>query len=226
MKAMILAAGRGERLRPLTDRLPKALVELGGKPLIAWHIEKLARAGIRDIVVNVSHLGAMIESRLGGGESWGVSIAYSREAIALETAGGIAMARALLGGAPFFLVNADVFCDADFSAFAARALDGRLAHLLLVPNPGFRPGGDFSFSGGMVGNEASPRYTYAGIALVAPQLLDGVPAGAKLPLGPILQQAAARQQVSGELHHGLWSDVGTAERLAVLEAAISKDRKR
>lgn len=220
MKAMILAAGRGERLQPLTGRLPKPLIDAGGKPLVAWHLERLARAGIREVVINVSHLAPLIQARLGDGAEWGVSIAYSREPAPLETAGGIAAARALLGKQPFLLVNADVYCDMEFTPLAARTLGDRLAHLMLVPNPPFRPEGDFSLDGESVGIASAPRYTYAGIALIAPRLVDDVAAGEKAPLGPILREAAARGAISGELHAGLWSDVGTAERLAVLQLAL------
>lgn len=220
MKAMILAAGRGERLRPLTDTVPKPLVCAGGKPLVAWHLERLAAAGIREVVINVSHLAETIEARLGDGRAWGVSIAWSREPQALETAGGIACARALLGEAPFLLVNADVWCDADLGALARAPLGTDAAHLVLVPNPDFRPQGDFSLADGRVGNAATPRYTYAGLALVAPRLVDGVAAGTRAPLAPILRTAAARGDLSGRLHPGAWSDVGTAERLAALDARL------
>lgn len=224
MKAMILAAGRGERLRPLTERVPKPLLEAGGKPLIVWHLERLARAGVREIVTNVSHLGESIEQRLGDGSAYGVSIAYSREREPLETAGGIAHARALLGDAPFLLVNGDVFCDFDPARLAARRLDGCLAHLLLVPNPPFRALGDFSLLAGSVGDAPQPRYTYAGLALLAPALVAGVAPLEKAPLAPLLHAAAARGQVSGELYEGLWRDVGTAERLAELEALLHTRR--
>ncbi|MGE0875062.1 MAG: N-acetylmuramate alpha-1-phosphate uridylyltransferase MurU [Burkholderiales bacterium] len=225
MKAMILAAGRGERLRPLTDRTPKPLIEVGGKPLVAWHLERLARSGLRDVVINVSHLAEMIEARLGDGSAWGVSIAYSREAEALETAGGIATARELLGAEPFLLVNADVYCDVDFTALSARDLGAHLAHLVLVPNPGFRPEGDFSLAHGSVGIDAAPRYTYAGIALIAPRLVAHVAPGRKAPLGPVLRDAASRGEVSGEVHHGAWSDVGTPQRLAELAATLNSEER-
>ncbi len=220
---MILAAGRGERLRPLTDRTPKPLIEVGGKPLVAWHLERLARAGFREVVINVSHLAEMIEARLGDGSAWGVSIAYSREAEALETAGGIATARELLGAEPFLLVNADVYCDVDFAALAVRGIGARLAHLVLVPNPAFRPQGDFSLAHGEVGIDAAPRYTYAGIALIAPRLVAHVTPGQAAPLGPILHDAARRGDVSGEIHRGAWSDVGTPQRLAELAARLKSE---
>ena len=225
MKAMILAAGRGERLRPLTDTVPKPLVVAGGKPLVEWHLQRLAAAGIREIVINVSHLAHAIEAHLGDGRRWGLSIAYSREPQALETAGGIAQARPLLGDAPFLLVNADVWCDADLGRLARAPLATDAAHLLLVRNPDFRPQGDFSLAGGRVGNDAAPRYTYSGLALVAPRLVDGIAAGTGAPLGPLLRAAASRGELSGTLHEGAWSDVGTAERLAALDAQL-QTRKR
>jgi MurNAc alpha-1-phosphate uridylyltransferase len=221
---MLLAAGRGERLRPLTDTVPKALVPVAGKPLIAWHLERLAGAHFRDIVVNVAHLGASIEAALGDGSRFGVSIAYSREPEPLETAGGIASARALLGEAPFVLVNADVYCEFPFERLRAAALGRNLAHLVLVPNPPHRPKGDFSLDGGVVrrdsGSRPLPRYTYAGLALASPRLVDGVAPGAKAPLAPLLYDAADRGVLAGEAYEGLWQDVGTVERLAELESLL------
>ena len=217
---MILAAGRGERLRPLTDRLPKPLIEAGGKPLLAWHLERLAQAGFRDLVINVSHLGELIEQRFGTGAAFGVTIAWSREAAPLETAGGIAQARALLGPEPFLLVNGDLWCDYDFSRTRSLRLETRLAHLVLVPNPPHAPHGDFSLHTGAVGNQAGPRYTYTGIALLSPRLVAGVAAGEKAPLAPLLRAAASRGEISGELFQGIWRDAGTAERLAELETLL------
>jgi MurNAc alpha-1-phosphate uridylyltransferase len=223
MKTMLLAAGRGERLRPLTDAVPKALVEAGGKPLIAWHLERLARAGLRDAVINVSHLGERIIERIGDGARYGMRLHYSRERERLETAGGIANALALLGAEPFLLVNADVYCECDFARLRAIALGERLAHLVLVPNPPHRPKGDFSLRAGSVGDEAAPRYTYAGVAVMAPSLLDPVKPGEKAPLAPLLYDAAARGRLGGELYEGLWQDVGTVERLAELEARLAQN---
>lgn len=221
---MLLAAGRGERLRPLTDSVPKALVPVRGKPLIAWHLERLARAGFRDAVINVAHLGGKIEQALGDGARFGMSIRYSREPEPLETAGGIAHAGTLLGDAPFLLVNADVYCEYDFARLRDFPLGGRLAHLVLVPNPPHRPAGDFSLERGVVrgsGNAGTPRYTYAGLAVVSPRLVGDVPAGAKAPLAPLLYAAADRGLLSGEAFDGLWQDVGTAERLAELESLLA-----
>jgi MurNAc alpha-1-phosphate uridylyltransferase len=222
MKAMLLAAGRGERLRPLTDEIPKALVEAGGKPLIGWHLERLAQAGFREAVINVSHLGERIVERLGDGRRYGLTLRYSREPERLETAGGIANALPLLGAEPFLLVNADVYCECDFSRLKQLALGERLAHLVLVPNPPHKTKGDFSLRGGLAGEEASPRYTYAGVALMKPSLVAPVRPGDKAPLAPLLYEAARRGLLGGELYQGLWQDVGTIERLAELEAQLKR----
>ncbi|OGA42194.1 MAG: mannose-1-phosphate guanylyltransferase [Betaproteobacteria bacterium RIFCSPLOWO2_12_FULL_68_19] len=221
MKAMILAAGRGERLRPLTENVPKALVSAGGKPLIAWHLERLAASGCREAVINVSHLGERIVERLGDGARYGLAIAYSREREPLETAGGIANALGLLGEQPFLLVNGDVYCEYDFLQLQKMNLGESLAHLVLIPNPPHHPGGDFTLEAGVVGNRPAPRYTYSGIAVMSPALLAGVPAGEKAPLAPLLRAAAERRRITGELYAGVWQDVGTSERLAELEARLA-----
>jgi MurNAc alpha-1-phosphate uridylyltransferase len=221
MKAMVLAAGRGERLRPLTDSVPKALVEAGGKPLLAWQLERLAAAGCREAVINVSHLGERIVERIGDGTRYGLRVAYSREPEPLETAGGIAQALPLLGSDSFVLVNADVYCDFDYSRLLGRPLDGRLAHLVLVPNPAHRQAGDFSLRDGRVGSDPAPRYTYAGIAVMSPRLVATVRPGEKAALAPLLYQAAALGSLSGELFEGAWHDVGTLERLQELEKALA-----
>ena len=226
MKAMLLAAGRGERLRPLTDRIPKALVEAGGKPLVAWHLERLAASGCREVVITVSHLGEQIVERIGDGRRFGLRIEYSREPAPLETAGGIAQAATLLGPEPFLLVNADVYCEKDFSPLLARTLGSRLGHLVLVPNPAHRPSGDFTLDGEQVGSAPSPRYTYAGIAVLSLQMVQSVPPGSKAPLAPLLYAAADRGLLGGELYGGLWQDVGTPERLAALEKTLAKRHER
>ena len=218
---MILAAGRGERLRPLTDSIPKALVAAGGKPLLEWHLERLAASGCREAVINVSHLAGQIVERVGDGARFGLRVSYSREAAPLETAGGIAYARRLLGEAPFLLVNADVYSELDFRPLLARDLGARLAHLVLVPNPAHRAQGDFTLEAGSVGNGAGARYTYAGIAVMSPALVEGVRPGDKAPLAPLLRAAAERGLIGGELHRGVWQDVGTRERLAELEAHLA-----
>jgi len=221
---MILAAGRGERLRPLTDTVPKAMVQAGGKPLIGWHLERLAAAGYGEAVINVSHLADRIVEGLGDGKRYGVRITYSREREPLETAGGIAKARALLGEAPFLLVNADIYCEFDFSALRRVSLGARLAHLVLVPNPPHRSRGDFTLADGVVGDGAEPRYTYAGIAVMSPAMVAGIAPEKKAPLAPLLYDAAARQLVGGELYRGMWQDVGTRERLAELEGHLASRR--
>ncbi len=224
MRAMILAAGRGERLRPLTDTVPKPLIEVRGKPLIAWHLERLAAGGFREIVINVAHLADRIVDALGDGSRWGVRIDWSREAQALETAGGIAFARALLGDRPFLLVNADVFCDYPFASLRKVNLSssaGRLGHIVMVPNPPFRPQGDFSLGNAMVGNHPSPRYTYSGIGVFDPQIVQGIAAGAKAPLAPLLRDAAEAGRLGGELYAGVWDDIGTPERLDALNRSTN-----
>ena len=221
MKAMILAAGRGERLRPLTQRLPKPLVEAGGKPLIDWHLERLAAAGCREAVINVSHLAERIVAHVGDGARYGMRIAWSREAEPLETAGGIAKAAPLLGEAPFLLVNSDIYCECDFSLLRRISLEKNLAHIVLVPNPPQHPAGDFTLASGMVGNGPAPRYTYAGVAVMSPALVAAVRSGEKAPLAPLLRRAAGESRLSGELFRGLWTDVGTAERLAELRTLLA-----
>jgi N-acetyl-alpha-D-muramate 1-phosphate uridylyltransferase len=227
MKAMLLAAGRGERLRPLTDRLPKALVEAGGKPLIGWHLERLAQIGCTEAVINVSHLGEQIVQSVGDGRRFGLRIAYSREPQPLETAGGIALALDLLSTEPFLLVNADIYCDYDLSRLLGKSLGGRLAHLVLVPNPAHRPAGDFSLEAGIVRGGPTPqdgasrRYTYAGLAVMSPQMVANVRPGDKAALAPLLYSAAARGLMSGEIYEGLWQDVGTLERLDQLSLLLA-----
>jgi MurNAc alpha-1-phosphate uridylyltransferase len=217
---MLLAAGRGERLRPLTNTVPKALVQVGGKPLIAWHLERLAASGARDVVINVAHLGQQIVERIGDGSRYGLRIAYSLEPEPLETAGGIAQARHLLAAEPFLLVNADVYCECDFTRLLVHSLGERLAHLVLVPNPAHRRGGDFTLDAGVIGSAPAPRYTYAGIAVVSPRLVESVKPGDKAPLAPLLYAAADRGLMTGELYRGLWQDVGTRERLEELETLL------
>ncbi|HEX9571700.1 MAG TPA: nucleotidyltransferase family protein [Burkholderiales bacterium] len=221
MKAMILAAGRGARMKPLTDAMPKPLIEVRGKTLIARLIEALARAGIREIVVNHAHLGHLIEAALGDGRSLGVAIGYSREAEALETAGGIATALPLLGAEPFIAVNGDIFCDFDFSALVGRALGRDLAHLVLVANPPHHPQGDFSLRGTEVDANGEPKLTFSGIGLYRPELFKSIRSGSKGQLAPLLREAMARKRVSGEVHRGVWHDVGTPERLSALNGHVA-----
>lgn len=228
MKAMILAAGRGERMRPLTDHAPKALLRIGDKPLILMIISALQRAGIRDLVINLAHLGEQIAAFLGDGAALGVQIVYSRETTALETAGGIAWAMPLLGDAPFIAVNADVYSDYDFSVLraAARRLTatGPLAHLVLVDNPPQHPRGDFGLAAGKVRAEAATRHTFSGMGAYHPALFAGVNRGERARLADLLIAAMQREQVTGELYRGQWHDVGTPERLAALDQAARKAR--
>jgi N-acetyl-alpha-D-muramate 1-phosphate uridylyltransferase len=217
---MILAAGRGVRLRPLTDTTPKSLLAVGGKPLIVWHLEKLARAGFAEIVINHAHLGHRIESELGDGSRFGLAIGYSREREALETAGGIALALPLLGPMPFLVINADIYCDYDFSALRDLALGDKLAHLVLVDNPAQHPRGDFALEAGCVRESGAPMLTFSGIGIYAPRLFAGIPATTKVPLAPLLRKAMAANRVSGEHYRGRWHDIGTAERLHALDAEL------
>jgi len=220
MKAMILAAGRGVRMRPLTDTTPKSLLAAGGKPLIVWQLEKLARAGIAEVVINHAHLGDMIEAALGDGSRFGVSIRYSRELEALETAGGIALALPLLGADPFMVINADIYTDYDFSVLARADLQVGLAHLVLVDNPPQHPRGDFALEAGRVHESGKRLLTFSGIGVYAPRLFSGIPPNAKVPLAPILRKAMAAERVSGEHYRGRWHDIGTAERLQALDAEL------
>jgi MurNAc alpha-1-phosphate uridylyltransferase len=222
--AMILAAGRGERMRPLTDAIPKPLLKVGGKPLVVWHLEKLAAAGFNRIVINHAHLGMMIEEALGDGNRYGVTIPYSREAEALETAGGIARALPLLGDAPFAAVNADVFSDFDYArlAGAVRRLtqQNRVAHLVLVANPEHNAAGDFALNDGRIALDGK-RLTFSGLAAYHPAMFSAVVPGARAKLAPLLREEIAAQRVSGELFAGLWRDIGTPARLALLEHELA-----
>jgi MurNAc alpha-1-phosphate uridylyltransferase len=221
MKAMILAAGRGERMRPLTDHTPKPLLTAGGKPLIAWHLERLAAAGFRDIVINHAHLGEQIEQTLGDGSAWGLRIAYSPEPPgALETAGGIAQALPLLGEVPFLVVNGDIWCDWDVNR--ARDLADQTAHLVMVANPAHHAGGDFSLDGDKVVLARSEQtLTYAGIAVFSPKFFAEVPQGTVMKLRPLLDAAIAAGTLTGERHDGRWVDVGTPQRLAELDRELA-----
>ncbi len=217
--AMILAAGRGERMRPLTDEVPKPLLKVGGKSLIAWHLERLTAAGVRNVVINHAHLGGQIEAALGSGGQFGLSIRYSAEGEgrALETGGGVHHALPLLGSNPFLLVNGDVWCDVDFSGLLL--MPGDLAHLVLVDNPDHHPDGDFRLVGDRIVDAPGARLTYTGIAVLAPALFDGCQAG-PFPLAPLLRSAITAGQVSGYHHRGHWEDVGTPRRLQRLDASL------
>jgi len=214
MRAMILAAGRGERLRPLTDTLPKPLVDLGGKTLIEHHIEALAAAGFREVVINQGHLGDLLPAALGDGDRWGVHIHWSDEQPeALETGGGIFKAMPLLGKGPFLVVNGDVWTDYPFSRLRAVKCDW--AHLVLVPNPPHNSSGDFALLGARVREEGAPRYTFSGIGVYHPRLFEGCSPG-KFSVVPLLRAAMRDRLVTGELYRGRWNDIGTAQRLEEL----------
>jgi len=228
--AMILAAGKGERMRPLTDHTPKPLLPVGGKPLILWHLEKLAKAGFRRIVINHAHLGDQIEEILGDGEAFGVELRYSREGEPLETAGGIATALPLIDGEIFPVVNADVFCDYDFARFAGimERMQGEqtLAHLVLVDNPPHHPKGDFVLEADRVKDEVLPltphasRLTFSGIGIYRRELFAAAEPWKKAPLAPLLKAAMQHGRVTGEHYRGRWMDVGTPERLRELDREI------
>ena len=224
MKAMILAAGRGERMRPLTDTTPKPLLMAGGKPLIVWHLQRLAACGFRDVVINHAHLGGQIEAALGDGSAFGLSIRYSPEPPgALETAGGLARALPLLGDAPFLVVNGDIWCDWDFSRALTLAEKAPLAHLVMVDNPPQHAGGDFCLDGERLcyaSTGIGPALTYAGIGVYSPSFFAAVPPGAVLKLRPLLDAGIGQGLVSGEHHRGCWLDIGTPERLAELDAQL------
>ena len=225
MKAFILAAGRGERMRPLTDHTPKPLLCAGGKPLIVWHLERLRACGLREVVINHAHLGEQIEAALGDGNRFGLAIAYSPEPPgALETAGGIAHALDLLGDAPFLVVNGDVWCDWDFGrALALAESEKPLAHLVFVDNPPQHAGGDFCLDGKTVryaNSGSGPTLTYAGTGVFSPAFFAGVARGAVMKMRPLLDAAIAQGTVTGEHHTGRWVDVGTPERLAELDRQL------
>jgi MurNAc alpha-1-phosphate uridylyltransferase len=213
--AMVLAAGRGERMRPLTDRMPKPLLTVQGKPLIVWHLEKLSRLGVKHVVINLAWLGEQIRAALGDGAQWKLQIHYSEEgAAALETGGGIFQALPSLGSQPFLVVNADVFTDLDFGAI--RIAPEALAQLVLVANPMHHPNGDFALINGRVQDQGGARWTYSGIGLYRPELFHGCSAG-KFPLLPLLRGAIASRRLHGQVYEGAWSDVGSVERLAALQ---------
>ncbi len=218
MKCMILAAGSGTRMKPLTDVTPKPLLNVGGIPLIVWHLERLAHDGFTDIVINIAHLGYQIPQALGDGSEWGVNITYSdeQEEGGLETAGGIVKALPILGNEPFLVVNGDIWSDYDFQDHRKLA-EGMLAHLVLVPNPEHNPEGDFALVNNKVVDAKS--YTFSGIGYYSPKLFEGIPYG-KSALAPLLRAAMKEGKVTGELYEGEWLDIGTPERLELLNAQL------
>ena len=216
MRAMILAAGRGEGLRPLTDTMPKPLVEVAGQPLIFHHLDALAAAGFREIVINLGYLGNQIRDAVGDGSNWDINIHYSQEPEgALETGGGIAQALPLLGSAPFLVVNGDIFCD--FSFGRLRTVKCDYAHFVLVPVPRWREKGDFALQRGKVLNEGDPLYIFSGINVYHPQFFEGCAQG-RWSIVPLLMDTVKNRLVTGEIHPGLWHDVGSIPRLENLRS--------
>ncbi|HET9470884.1 MAG TPA: nucleotidyltransferase family protein [Usitatibacter sp.] len=227
-RALILAAGRGERLRPLTDAVPKPLLPAGGRPLVEWQVERLAAGGFRDLVVNHAHLGAMIEAALGDGRRFGVRIRYSPERPALETAGGIAKALPLLGPAPFVVVSGDIHTDFDFASLAARIEaierdpESCVAHFVLVDNPPWHPEGDMGLADGRVALRGGERLTYGNIGVFHPRPFGGIPPDARMKLFPWMYRFVEEGRVTGERYAGPWDNVGTAEQLAQLDRRLRR----
>ena len=230
MKAMILAAGFGKRLRPTTLFTPKPLVSVAGKPIIYYHIERLAKAGIKDLVINLGWLGDQIEEALGSGAEWGVNIHYSTEAPPLETGGGILKALPLLtdgqtekSNAYFVVINSDIFTDLDITNLTIP--DGKLAHLVMVDNPDFNPEGDFYLEEGIVyeKNLTDKKHglTFSGVSIISPRLFDGFKIGETFPLATVLMNAIKQDRVSGQYYNGFWTDIGSKERLQALEKYLS-----
>ena len=216
MKAMILAAGRGERMRPLTDACPKPLLAVGGKPLISWQVERLVAAGITELVINHAHLGRQIEAALGDGSIFGARIAYSAETSALETAGGVALALPLLGSAPFLVGSADSYVECDYRLLAdcAAALeDGTHAYLWMVANREWHPGGDFALVDGYLRASGEPRLTYSNLGVFRPEFFAGLVPGTRLPMRPLLDGAIAAAKIKAARYDGLWENIGTPQQL-------------
>lgn len=238
MKAMIFAAGRGERMRPLTDTTPKPLLKVRGRPLIVWHVLNLVRAGITEIVINHAHLGSQIEEVLGDGSQYGAKIAYSPEGTALETAGGIAKARHLLGEQPFLAISGDIYCpyfdfsqvldvlhDKDMWGNPYPADQRDMCWIYLVKNPDFHPDGDFGLNMYSVANDGDPRWTFANIGVYRMEMFDGIAPGEHAKLGPLLRKYCDLNQVGGEVYQGDWVNVGTVDQLEALNAPLSARAK-
>lgn len=224
MRAMILAAGRGERMRPLTDQCPKPMLAAGGQPLLGWHLQALAEAGCTHVVINHAHCGEVLCKWVGNGSRWGLSVSYSPEEPALETAGGIRHALALLGNAPFLVINGDVFTRWPVARACTIAgqmnASGLLGWCVLVPNPDHHPDGDFTLHSGMLGLDSSKRLTFSGIGVYHPSLFESLSDGEAAKLGPLLREAAGRGLIGAERFDGIWTDVGTPARLAQLDAEL------
>ena len=232
---MILAAGRGERMRPLTDSTPKPLLKVGGKPLIVWHLERLAQAGFKEIVINHAHLGEQIETTLGNGAQWGLSIEYSPEKVALETAGGIANALDLLANEgkksePFLVVNGDIYTEIDIKMLALQAnihaasggIKNARAHLVLVDNPPQHPNGDFAVLNGKLKNEGKPMLTFSGVGIYHPDLFADITKGQPAKMAPLLRKAIESNAATAQYYQGIWHDIGTPERLKILNDNLLK----
>ena len=226
MKAMILAAGLGTRMQPLTNHLPKPLLSVGGKPLIVWHLERLKRNGFQDVVINIAWLGNKIPEMLGNGDQFGLSIEYSDEQNepSLETGGGIIKVLPLLVGSPFLVISGDVWCDYEFTV-TSPLKNNDLMHLLLVDNPKHNPKGDFLLESGRVRSAGEPQLTYSGIGYYHPDLFKQLPYGNQA-LSPIMRQAMDNEIVSGQHHQGDWQDIGTPERLAELDRSLQSNPTR
>lgn len=213
MKAMILAAGMGERMRPLTNQMPKPLLEVAGKPLIVWHLEKLAKANFKEVIINHAYLGEMIEAYLSDGSKWGLKITYSREGSPLETAGGIKKALSILGDQPFLVINADIYTDFDYSKIKMRNLNDFKGHLVMVQNPKHHPDGDFVLKNNQIELEGEGKLTFAGIAIYRPEIFNDISLEPVTKLAPILKKLIDARYIGGEIYQGLWFDIGTPERL-------------
>ncbi len=217
MRAMILAAGRGDRLRPLTDEIPKPLIEVGGQSLLERHLDNVRSAGIKTVIINLGWLGDKIVERVGSGTRYGLEVIYSQEGDdILETGGGIHKALPMLGSEPFLVVNADIYTDMPVPDVSLE--DERLGHLVMVPTPGYRDSGDFNVEAGLIRNGADAAHTFSGVAIYRPDFFDGCEAG-RFSIAPMLREAADHGQLTGSLYEGLWADAGTPDRLAALKAA-------
>ncbi|MFM1824769.1 MAG: hypothetical protein RI888_356 [Pseudomonadota bacterium] len=225
MKAMILAAGRGERMRPLTDHIPKPLLEVAGKPLIIWHLEKLAKANFEEVIINHAHLGGMIEAYVGDGSRWNLKITYSREGSPLETAGGIKKALPLIGDQPFLVVNADIYTDFNFATIKNRNLNDCKGHLVMVKNPKQHPDGDFFLQNNQIEREGKERLTFSGIAVYQPKIFEDINLEPVAKLAPILKKLIDAECISGEAYQGLWFDIGTPERLNEVNLFLKEELK-
>lgn len=225
MKAMILAAGLGQRMRPLTDHLPKPLLEVGGKPLLQYHLEALQVAGVENVIINLAYLGEKIRAFVGDGSRFGLQVEYSVEPEPLETGGALLRALPLLGAESFLLINGDVWSEFSLASLIHRKLSpSQLGHLVLVPNPDFHPAGDFALAdnGFLINDINTDRYTFAGISLLSPEIIRSYPdARDKFPLGEVLRYGINQKKLTGEVFAGRWSDVGTPERLLALQEILS-----